>query len=482
MKTYARFALNALLAGCLLLVTAAATGSAPMRQTDNSNPPDSVVKLIFIHHSTGENWLTDGYGNLGRKIGQNNYFVSDTNYGWGPNAIGDRTDIPNWTEWFASADTPTYMNALYAENGQHSSYTRTLANPGGQNEIIMFKSCFPNSALDGGPNDPPDPTVGLTVGHAKYVYNTILQYFAAHQDKLFIVITAPPLSDGTYAANARAFNNWLVYHWLYENNYTYSNVAVFDFYNVLTHPSAHHYFYNGDVLHQFTSRNTLYYPSGDDHPSIAGSQKAANEFVKMLNVYYRRWKNGARNIAFKSNPMQDGWVLESAQNSGVGGSVDSAARTFRLGDDAQNRQYASILSFNTASLPDNAVIVSALIKVKLSSLAGQNPYAWSAGLLLDIRKGAFNGNAALEAADFQAAPTSYSLAWFNKLSMQNWLNAPIYSAGGSGNFSDINRAGLTQMRLRFAKDSNDNNAADYRAFLSGNTAFKPVLWITYYVP
>ena len=55
MKTYARFALNALLAGCLLLVTAAATGSAPMRQTDNASPPDSVVKLIFIHHSTGEN-------------------------------------------------------------------------------------------------------------------------------------------------------------------------------------------------------------------------------------------------------------------------------------------------------------------------------------------------------------------------------------------------------------------------------------------
>ena len=66
--------------------------------------------------------------------------------------------------------------------------------------------------------------------------------------------------------------------------------------------------------------------------------------------------------------------------------------------------------------------------------------------------------------------------------MQNWLNAPIYSAGGSGNFSDINRAGLTQMRLRFAMETNHNNAADYRAFLSGNTAFKPVLWITYYVP
>jgi hypothetical protein len=44
--------------------------------------------------------------------------------------------------------------------------------------------------------------------------------------------TAPPLRDPTYAANARAFNNWLVSEWL--ANYTYSNVFVFDFYNVLT--------------------------------------------------------------------------------------------------------------------------------------------------------------------------------------------------------------------------------------------------------
>jgi hypothetical protein len=482
MKTYLRFAMNLLVAGCLLLVTAAASSHAPMRMTDNPNPPDSVVKLVFIHHSTGENWLTDDYGNLGKTLGQNNYFVSDTNYGWGPNVIGDRTDIPNWTEWFASADTPTYMNALLAENDKHSNYTRTLANPGGQNEIIMFKSCFPNSALEGSPNDLPDPTVGLTVGHAKYVYNTILDYFATRQDKLFVIITAPPLSDGTYAANARAFNNWLVYHWLYENNYTFSNVVVFDFYNVLTHAQYHHDFISGMVRHKFGAHNTLAYPSGDDHPSVAGSQKATNEFVPLLNVYYRRWKNGAHNIAFKSNLTQDGWVLESAQGSGVGGSVNSAATTIRLGDDAQNRQYAAILSFNTSSLPDNAVIVSAMVKVKLNTLTGQNPFNWTTGMLFDIRKGPFNGNSALEAGDLQATPTSYSEAWFNKYAVHNWLNATVDSLSGHGDFSDINLRGITQLRLRFAKETNNNNTADYRSFFSGNSAYKPVLWITYYVP
>lgn len=289
MKKFSKLVLNLTVGVCLLFVTAAAASPAPMRQADHPSPPAAPVKLIFIHHSTGENWLTDGYGNLGRTLGENNYFVSDTNYGWGPDGIGDRTDIPNWTEWFASGMTPTYMDALFNETRQRSSYTRTLADPGGENTIIMFKSCFPNSALEGNPNDPPGTFEELTVAGAKYVYNAILQYFATRPDKLFIVITAPPLSDSRYAKNARAFNDWLVNDWLRENNYMLNNVAVFDFYNVLTDKNAHHRIVNGQIEHVTTRSNTLDYPSGDDHPNERGSQKATDEFVPMLNYFYARF-------------------------------------------------------------------------------------------------------------------------------------------------------------------------------------------------
>ncbi|MBT7189188.1 MAG: hypothetical protein HN916_03265 [Anaerolineae bacterium] len=257
----------------IILLTSLLIAAAP-RQA-----PEHPIKLIFIHHSTGENWLTDSYGDLGRTLGENNYFVSDTNYGWGPNSIGDRTDIPNWVEWFASEETPTYMNALFNESGQHSEYTRTLADPGGENEIIMFKSCFPNSALKGSISDPPTPEGWLTIGNAKYVYNTILEYFVTRPDKLFIVITAPPLSDPTYADNARAFNNWLKNEWLAD--YAGSNVAVFDFYDVLTGPSG---------------GNTLYYPTGDDHPSAEGSRLATTEFIPALNAAYNRWQAGDTSV------------------------------------------------------------------------------------------------------------------------------------------------------------------------------------------
>ena len=129
---------------------------------DNPNKPNQVVLLIFIHHSTGENWLGDDNGGLGTALRDNNYYVSDTNYGWGPlwiwegtsSPIGDNTDAGHWWVWFRGPGSTTYLNALYNEGGQNSSYSRFSTGPSGENEVIMFKSCFPNSDLEGNPNDP----------------------------------------------------------------------------------------------------------------------------------------------------------------------------------------------------------------------------------------------------------------------------------------------------------------------------------------
>jgi len=293
----------------LVIISAFLAGAAaPPAQEPNPDAPDEVVKLIFIHHSCGENWLTDGYGDLGRELGNSNYFVSDTNYGWGPDAIGDRTDIPNWIEWFRSDASPTYMEALFNESGQHSGYTRTLEDPGGENQIIMFKSCFPNSALTGSPNDPPGSYEELSVGGAKYVYNQLLEYFASRPDKLFVAITAPPLSEGSYARNARAFNLWLLNDWLEEADYELNNVAVFDFYNILSDPNAHHRYHDGRIEHVQGARDTLAYPSGDDHPSEQGSRKATEEFIPLLNIFYQRWQVDAP----QAPPAQSG-AAEPAQ-------------------------------------------------------------------------------------------------------------------------------------------------------------------------
>lgn len=300
-----------------IFLPAVQADSPPTAQADDPSPPVSPVKLIFIHHSTGGGWLADDNGGLALALRDNNYYVSATNYGWGPDSIGDRTDIYNWPEWFTGPDHATFLTALYAETGQKvggfGDWSRLAGDPGGENEIIMFKSCFPNSALSGNPTDPAYTTPNdweLSVANAKAVYNNLLTYFATRPDKLFVVITAPPLAaaatNATEAANARAFNNWLVNDWL--AGYPLQNVAVFDYYNVLTSNAGdvdtndagqvsgnHHRWWNGAVQHvQTVSSNTSAYASGgDSHPTAAGQQKAAAEFVSLLNVFYHRWQAGS---------------------------------------------------------------------------------------------------------------------------------------------------------------------------------------------
>ncbi len=296
--------------------------SAPETDGLDFSPPAETVKLIFIHHSSGENWLADWSGGLGQALMENNYFVSDTNYGWGPEdssiggAIGDYTDIGHWWNWFLGPSSEAIMNAVYSESEQHAEYARLADDPGGENQIVMYKSCFPNSALEGNPDDPPtagdNPLQGMdsgsedhTVGNAKRIYVDLLEYFRAHTDKLFIVVTAPPLLDTSpeQAANARAFNTWLVTDWL--ESYPHHNVAVFDFYNVLTtnrgdpntndlgSDSGNHHRIHGGTMEYTANQggNTSAYAENDDsHPTPAGNQKATGEFVPLLNWYYHLWR------------------------------------------------------------------------------------------------------------------------------------------------------------------------------------------------
>jgi len=314
----------------------------------NSAPPTTVVKLIFIHHSTGGNWLAapnedQPYGGLGSALMNNNYFVSATNYGWGPEeSIGDRTDIPDWPEWFTGVNSATILAALYAENGQNigdwGSWPRLGTDPGGENRVIMFKSCFPNSDLFGEPTDPPgtEPNDQFTVSNAKAVYNNLLTYFQNRQNKFFVVITAPPQNRNAYAedyqtpehraANARAFNNWLVNNWL--SGYPYKNVCVFDYFNVLTGADNHHRYFEGAIQHITTTDNNFAaYPTdeSDSHPNTAGQLKAAEEFVPLLNYYYNRFTS-ASELYVSSNgdcgdrsPCYD--AIQGAIDAAVTGSV-----------------------------------------------------------------------------------------------------------------------------------------------------------------
>ncbi|MBI5825195.1 MAG: hypothetical protein HZB18_14290 [Chloroflexi bacterium] len=185
--------------------------------------------------------------------------------------------------------------------------------------------------------------------------------------------------------------------------------------------------------------------------------------------------------SFRSTAANDGWILESAENSNAGGAVNSTATTFNLGDDAADKQYRAILQFNTATLPDNAVIAKVTLKIRKQGLVGSDPFTILGGLRVDMRKPFFGADAGLYANDFQAAAGKTSAATFSVTPASNWYSALMNAAGRAY----VNKTGTTQFRLRFATDDNNDNGADYMKFFSGNYAtagYRPMLIIEYTVP
>jgi hypothetical protein len=315
-----------LLAGWSLL-----RSSQSLARALNPEPPTATVRLVFIHHSVGQELLLRGFFAL---LNTQNYFVADTYYGWGPadgvdqygspKTIGDHTDIGQWYNWYLGPSSATFLDALYNDTDINEDLHNSMDQPDGPNTVVLFKSCFYNSqTISGNPDDlpyissstAPNPIWGqdhfnqavYTVSNIKGMYRDLLPYFATNQDKLFILLTPPPLLADIEtvpgsSARARAINTWLVYHWL--DDYPYNNVAVLDFFNVLTSNGGnadtsdlgaatgnHHRLVSGTVQHLVqTANNYIAYPSYDSHPNGTGDAKAMGELMPLINVAYHAWQ------------------------------------------------------------------------------------------------------------------------------------------------------------------------------------------------
>ena len=183
----------------------------------------------------------------------------------------------------------------------------------------------------------------------------------------------------------------------------------------------------------------------------------------------------------KSTKKQDGWILEKAERSGKGGTKNAKSKVLKVGDDASNRQFLSILSFNTSSLPDNAVITKVTLKVKKAGKpVGKVSFKAFKGLRVDIRMPKFGSKPALQPADFQTKASKNYVGKFPSKLSSGWYVTTLNSMA----YAYINKTGLTQFRLRFKKDDNNDFGADYLKLYSGNApgAKRPQLIVEYYIP
>jgi choice-of-anchor B domain-containing protein len=187
-------------------------------------------------------------------------------------------------------------------------------------------------------------------------------------------------------------------------------------------------------------------------------------------------------ITFTSIAGQDGYVLESTETSGVGGSLVAGASNnsaLRLGDDKSDRQYKSVVSFDTSAIPDGATIVSVTIRLRRGTVSGTNPFTTHGTAWVDVQSGGLSGSTTLQASDFQAAPAVLRGASLsNATSNGAWSEGVLSTAGADA----ISKTGTTQFRVYFDRDDNDNKRADYIGYYPGdnaNAANRPQLVVTY---
>jgi hypothetical protein len=191
-------------------------------------------------------------------------------------------------------------------------------------------------------------------------------------------------------------------------------------------------------------------------------------------------------VTFVSIGTEDGWILESTETSEVGGSIlipGNGPLALTVGDNATRQQYKTILSFDTSTIPADAVILAASLELRRGGGGTLAALSGLGDLQADIRTGNFGGTNAIELADFAAPATVAQVALLSlPAANTDWSIGALTEAGRTA----INRAGgRTQFRVAFANGDNDNATQNILGFFSGENptaANRPILRVSYAMP
>lgn len=178
---------------------------------------------------------------------------------------------------------------------------------------------------------------------------------------------------------------------------------------------------------------------------------------------------GSATATFASEDANDGYVKATATGGSPAVGTLESSLGLAIGRGTDGKFNRTVLSFDTASLPDTATILSATLTVTYRSASG-DPWSNPAGnsLVIDANGGCF-GNCAIEIGDWGAASTASAVAQLLPFSGGTQTSTPFAAPG----LTAINRSGRTQLRLRFA---GNQTATHYLWVGNGATA---TLRVTY---
>jgi exo-beta-1,3-glucanase (GH17 family) len=183
--------------------------------------------------------------------------------------------------------------------------------------------------------------------------------------------------------------------------------------------------------------------------------------------------------AFTSQGVYDGTITECPDAAGTGCKAEAASTVLVVGDDASDRQVRGLLSFNTSLLPDEALITSIRIKIRLESAAGMNPFSKRRQLKVEVCS-SFGSSLKLQPVAFQTGENCVEAGRFTERLEGNWFAADLEPVA----FPYINKEGGTQFRLRYDLGRSKNGKPDYIKFYSGDaqTLNRPILVLRYSIP
>ena len=186
---------------------------------------------------------------------------------------------------------------------------------------------------------------------------------------------------------------------------------------------------------------------------------------------------------FVSVGQLDGRVTEFPETSNTGAFAfpnETNFEALRAGDFDFDLQHKTIVSFDTSSIPDGATIVSATLRLRRGTVVGTNPFTTHGTCFIDVKGGAgFGGSVNLATGDFQAAADATQVG-----SLSNAPNDGDWSSGAldATGLAFIDKTSITQFRIYFSRDDDDDGDSDYIGWYSGDDPMpgnRPVLEIVY---
>jgi hypothetical protein len=228
-----------------------------------------LSKLFFLHHSTG--WGIISEGNVRGCVADYNATHATAfefwDQGYNGDGVRDQDGAYYDTTYFVPNDNtdPDGLHYLWTSNEADAVACRDgfLATY----DVIAFKSCFPASGIYD----------AAMLQQYKDWYLAIRDTLDLHPDKLFVVMSTPPLvpaaTNAEDAARARQFANWFK-----NSGYLtgHPNIVYFDLFDALAAPIG-----SGPEANMLRAeyRGTI---EGDSHPNAVGNAAVGPVFAQFL--------------------------------------------------------------------------------------------------------------------------------------------------------------------------------------------------------